>query len=276
MLIDCGEATQSHLRQYHQRIQAFDTIFLSHLHGDHFFGLPGLLSTMQLCGRTEPVVVFAPRGAKEAIQLLFEVSGTEIRYELNFVELDFAEKREIYHNNLCTVYAFPLCHSIPTYGFIFAENDPLRNLRKEVKEQYQLTHEECMLIKQGHDLTLPDGRVIRNSALTLPPHRPRSYAYCCDTREFDALTSYIEGVDLLCIESTFGSEFGQLAEERMHCTAAQAATIATQAHVRQLLLTHFSARYKDLTPLYESATAIFPNTITAADGAVYDIIALKG
>lgn len=271
MLIDCGESTQSHLRQYHQRIQSFDTIFISHLHGDHFFGLPGLLSTMHLCGRTEPITVFAPKGIKAAIELLFNVSGTDIRYELNIVELDFDDKREIYRNPLCTVYAFPLRHSVPTYGFIFQENTTLLNLRKEVKELYNLSNEDCVHVKLGGDLTLADGRVIPNKELTLPPLKPRSYAYCCDTQYFDELVSYVDGVDLLCMESTFGNEYSNLADECLHCTASQAASIASQAHTKQLLLTHFSARYKDLTPLYEEATAIFPNTITAADGALYNI-----
>lgn len=271
MLIDCGESTQSHLRQYHQRIQSFDTIFISHLHGDHFFGLPGLLSTMHLCGRTLPITVYAPKGIKSSMELLFDVSGTNIRYDLNIVELDFEGKQAIFSSPLCNVYAFPLRHSVPTYGFIFEEKITLLNLRKEVKEQYNLTNEECVRVKQGSDLTLADGRIIPNSELTLPPLKPRRYAYCCDTQYFDELSTYLEGVDLLCMESTFGADQIHLAEECQHCTSAQAATVASQAHVDQLLLTHFSARYKDLTTLYEEATAIFPNTITAADGAVYNI-----
>lgn len=272
MIVDCGESTQNQLRQYHQKIQSINTIFISHLHGDHFFGMPGLLSTMHLCGRTEPLTVFAPVGTKHALELMFEVSGTELRYELNIVEMDFDEPRVIFKGNRFVVKAFPMHHSIPTYGFLFEETDIYLNLKKDARSMYGLTDADCIRVKMGYDLVMPDGTVIPNSELTLPRRLPRRYAYCCDTAFDPGLVDVLAGVDLLCMESTFDSSFADMAEERCHCTAAQAATIAKQAGVGQLLLTHFSARYRESTPLLAEATAIFPNTVCASDGAMYEVM----
>lgn len=271
MLVDCGESTQNKLRQSHQKMQAIRTIFISHLHGDHFFGLPGLLSTMHLCGRTEPVTVYAPKGARESIELLFAVSGTTLRYELNIVDIDVSKPTVIHTDRRLSVKAFPLYHSIETYGFLFEEETPLLNLRPSVRSQYAMTNDQCVAVKNGADLTLDDGTVVPNNILTYPRRRPRRYAYCCDTAPNDELVSVLQGVDLLCIESTFDDAFTEMAQERCHCTASQAATLAARAGVRQLMLTHFSARYHEMEPLLAEATAIFPNTVCAADGETYSI-----
>ena len=271
ILVDCGESTQNQLRQYHQKFQAIKTIFISHLHGDHFFGLPGLLSTMHLCGRTEPLTVYAPKGAKEAIELLFQVSATNVNYELNLVDIDIESPSVIHSEKGFTVTAFPLHHSVTTYGFLFREEPPLLNLRHKVREQYNMTNDDCVRVKNGEDLTLADGTVVPNGELTLPRRMPRSYAYCCDTAYDETLVPILEGADLLCLESTFDTAFSAMAEERCHLTAAQAATLASKAGVRQLLLTHFSARYKEIEPLMGEATAIFANTLCAADGGRYEI-----
>ncbi len=272
LLVDCGESTQNQLRHFHQKIQSIKTVFISHLHGDHFFGLPGLLSTMHLCGRTEPVKVFAPTGAKASLNTLFDVSGTELRYELDVEEMDFEGVRIIYRGKGFKVKSFPMQHSIPTYGFLFEEDEPLFNLRKNVKEKYNMTYDQCMRVKEGEDLVLETGEVVANAELTLPRRMPRRYAYCCDTAYDERLVEIISGVDLLCMDSTFDTAFLALAEERCHCTAAQAASIALQAGVRELMLTHFSARYKETGPLLEEARAVFPETFCASDGFRYVIM----
>lgn len=271
MLLDCGESTQNYLRQYHVKMQSIRTVFLSHLHGDHFFGLPGLISTMHLCGRTEPLTVYAPKGIRQALEMLFQVSGTELRYELNIVELDFDDCRIIHQERSFRVKAFPLHHSVPTFGYVFEEEQPLLNLRRGVRDRYDLTPDECLKVKNGADYVTPDGKVIPNAELTNLPRLPRRYAYCCDTAYNDDLLSAIAGVDLLCAESTFDNAFQSVAEEKCHLTAAQAARLAANAGVGQLLLTHFSARYKELEPLLQEALQIFPNTVAATDGMVLEI-----
>lgn len=272
ILIDCGEYTQSQLRKYHQKIQCVKMVLISHLHGDHFFGLPGLLSTMHLLGRTEPLKVFAPKGGREAIELLFSVSGTELRFPVEFIELDCSEPTVILQERFYHITAFPMQHSLPCFGFLIKEEPPLLNLRPLVRLHYNMTNEDCVSVKEGNDLTLEDGTVIPNSELTLPRRKARSYAYCCDTAFDESLVPILQGVDLLCMESTFDEAFSAMAVERFHCTASQSATIAQRAGVGRLLLTHFSARYREIEPLLSEATAVFPNTLAAEDGGRYEVV----
>lgn len=269
ILIDCGEYTQNQLRKYHQKIQGIKMVLISHLHGDHFFGLPGLLSTMHLLGRTEPLTVFAPKGAREAIELLFSVSGTVLRYPIEYKELDCGEPTLIVQERFYHITAFPMQHSLPCYGFLIVEETPLLNLKPQARLLYNMTNDDCVRVKNGEDLVQEDGTVVPNSLLTLPPRQPRSYAYCCDTAFDESLSSIVSGANLLCMESTFDEAFKTMAEERFHCTASQAATIASQAGVKLLMLTHFSARYRDIGPLLAEAKAVFPDTIAAEDGATF-------
>jgi ribonuclease Z len=275
ILIDCGESTQNQLRHNHQKIQSISSIFISHLHGDHFFGLPGLISTMHLCGRTEPLTVYAPTGAREAIELLFRISATTVRFELNIIDLDVTCLTRIHEGRNFSVSAFPLYHSIPTFGFLIEEAQPLPNLRPMMRDKYNMTNEDCINVKHGADLTLSDGTVIPNSQLVSQPRRPRRYAYCCDTVFDETIVPNVQGVDLLCMESTFDNAFADMAHERCHLTAAQAATIALQAGAGQLLLTHFSARYRDISVLMDEATAIFQNTLCANDNTWYSVFNSK-
>lgn len=226
LLLDCGEGTQGQLRACRQRLQAFSVICLSHLHGDHFFGLPGLLATMHLCGRTEPVTLIGPKGLKEALTTMLNYSGCFLNFELLFRELTAGECRvggiEVYANNQCRVSAFTLRHSIETFGYMIEE-------------------------------------VPRNE-------RPaRRYAYCCDTGYFEELSDLVRGVELLCVESTFADDYRAVALSKQHCTASQAALLAQKAEVGRLLLTHFSNRYKDLSVLLDEARPIFPETLAAID-----------
>ena len=271
MIVDCGESTQNQLRATRQKMQAFGTIFISHLHGDHIFGLPGLLASMHLCGRTEAVDIYVPKGLKRAMDVLFEISDTRLGYALNIHELELDEPTEIFSNKKCRVTAFPLFHSVPCYGYRFEETVAGRGLLPGVRERYQLAPVDIELLKQGRDLTLPDGTVVPNQQLTHPPRRPLSYAYCCDTAYTETILPAIQGVDLLCLESTFDHTLTDLAEQRRHCTAQQAAQLAQRAEVRKLMLTHFSARYKVIEELMSEAQAVFPNTIAAQDGEVITV-----
>ncbi|MBP9990930.1 MAG: ribonuclease Z [Bacteroidales bacterium] len=229
MLLDCGEGTQNQLRAYHQKLQSFSLVCISHLHGDHLFGLPGLLSTMHLCGRTEPIDVVGPKGLKAILEPIFLFSNTILNYELRITELEGNDYRQVFEERRCKVFAFPLRHSVPTYGYVIEE--------------------------------IPRSA---NSA-------PRRYAYCCDTAYDETILPYIQNVNLLCMESTFANDFQAVADEKLHCTAAQAATLAQKANAKQLLLTHFSARYKELDTLMAEAQAIFPAAIAAHDGERYGI-----
>lgn len=229
LLLDCAEGTQDRIRYCHLKLQSISTIAISHLHGDHFFGLPGLLSTMHLCGRTEPVTIIAPKGAKEVIINTFELTGNHIGYELNFVEMDFNEGiQRVFENKRCTIDAFPIVHSVPTFGYRITE--------------------------------VPRG----NNA-------PRCYAYCCDTAYTEEIIPYIQGTDLLCLESTFANDLSDLAMQRQHLTAGQAGLLAQKANTGQLLLTHISARYREPELILEQAKTEFPNTIIAEDNLVVEV-----
>ena len=232
ILLDCGEGTQNQVRAYHQRIQSMSVVCISHLHGDHFFGLPGLLSTMHMCGRTEPITIIGPKGISEAIDTINRFSGSHLDFPVNYIELTADEcstsPLHVYENKRCNISAFALRHSVETFGYIVEE--------------------------------VPHGS-----------RPPRRYAYCSDTGAFDELADLVHGVNLLCLESTFANDFESIAIEKQHCTSAQAATIASRAEVKQLLLTHFSARYKEIDKLLAEASAIFPNTIPAADGQRYGV-----
>ena len=273
MLVDCGEATQSQMYEYNKRLHSFDTIFISHLHGDHWFGLPGLLSSLHLCGRTEPLDIYAPRGLKAVLDSILAVSGSQLQYEMRVHEIAPSSPEVIFKNEKCSVTAFPLHHSVPTYGFIFEETEPALNLRKDARDKYGLGDADCRNVKGGADFTTPDGTVIPNAELTLPRRKARRYAYCCDTGYFDDIVSIVSGVDMLCLESTFDNSFHELAAERGHLTALQAARIAAQAGAGQLLLTHFSARYKGgkIEIIVREAKSMFDNVVFAEDGHRYEV-----
>lgn len=251
LLLDCAEGTQDGIRRCHIKLQSLSTILISHLHGDHFFGLPGLLSTMHLCGRTEPVTVIAPKGAKQVIETTFELTGNHIAYPLEFVEMDFSEGlHRVFEGKRCTVDAFPIVHSVPTYGFRITE---VNNVQSSMF---------CDATQKDDDNPLNTKHLTLNA---------KSYAYCCDTVYTEDILPYIQGADMLCLECTFANELETLATERQHLTAGQAGRLATLAGVKQLLLTHISARYKEPQLLLDQATAEFPNCILAEDTLVVEI-----
>ena len=272
ILIDAGEGVQNQIRRSHVKMQSISTILISHLHGDHFFGLPGLISSMHLCGRTEPLDIYAPQGLSEVIDAIFRVSDTQLNFPLNIHTLTSETPQIIFENAKCIITAFPIYHSIITYGFIIEEaHKKGLVLRRNVSKEYKLAPDDIAKIRQGNDLVLPDGTVVPNSQLAQPPKPPRRFAYCCDTTYSENLVPILQGVDLLCFDCTFDSKNTELALSKGHGTTVQAATLAKQAQVSKLLLTHFSARFKDITPLLDEATAIFPDTIAASDLTVVEL-----
>jgi ribonuclease Z len=271
-LIDCGEGTQIQLTRYRVRVNRIRAIFISHLHGDHFFGLIGLLTSLSLNGRKKKLLVFSPPGLKPIIDLQFKTSGTQLTFELEFEEIeDSDEPLRIYESGKVEVFAFPLNHRIQTVGFLFREKPFPLNVDPERLVEYEVPVEQIPSLKAGNDFITPDGRQILNTRITLPPLIPRSFAYCSDTRFTESIIPWIKGADLLYHEATFAEEKRLQAEETGHSTAAQAATIARKAGVRALVIGHFSSRYLYVDPLLEEARAIFSETYPAEEGRVYSV-----
>jgi ribonuclease Z len=268
-LVDCGEGTQERLRQAEVNFNKIGCIFISHMHGDHYLGLMGLLSSMHLNGRKEELLVFGPPALKEVIDVQLRASQTYLRYPLWVQALAHESGVLVHATDHLEVLTLALEHRIPTTGFLFREHALLRKLNPE--KVTLVPHFARNTVKAGEDLVLDDGVVIPNSELTLDPPMPRSYAYCSDTAYAPALIEHIRGVDLLYHEATFTEELLARAKETMHSTARQAATIARDAHVRTLLLGHFSSRYKSNRVLLDEALPIFANTLLANEGAVFRI-----
>ena len=266
-LIDCGEGTQMQMIRYNVSYRNLDRIFISHLHGDHYFGLIGLISTLHLYGRTKPLHVHAPVALEKVLQLQLEVSETQLRFPLQFHTLP--EEGVIYEDNTLTVSCFPLDHRIPTRGFLFREKPRERNLRKDFVEKHHPGVEQMHRIKQGDDFVLPDGTVLSNPDITVAPPAPRSYAYCSDTAYNPMLANYVHGVDLLYHEATFDDAMADKAAEKFHSTARQAAQVAAEADAKKLLLGHFSARFSSFDMLLKEAREVFPETIISREGETY-------
>lgn len=270
-LIDCGEGTQMQLRKFKCRLGKIDRLFISHLHGDHVFGLFGLLSSFQLLGRKKAFIIYAHRDIHNLIEFYKKNFGEHLNYEIVINELQSEEAEIIYSDKIIEVLSFPLKHRGPASGFVFREKSSLLNVKKEAVDQYSLGIEQIGKIKQGMDIELEDGSIIPNNQLTYPPWKPRTYAYCSDTAYHPGMLPYINGIDLLYHEATFSAEDESLAIETKHSTSVHAAKIASMAEVKQLLIGHFSSRYKDLNPLIEQAKEIFPETTGVNDGDVFTL-----
>ncbi len=269
-LIDCAEGTQIQLRRYKIKIQLLRAIFISHLHGDHVFGLPGLLSSMSLLERTEPLELYGPPFLEDWLsgQLKY---FTPLGFPVHFHTLSAKEPEIIHEDKQITVTCFPLKHRVPTWGYLFREKPKLLNIRKDMIDFYHIPLRDIPSIKAGADYRADSGGVIPNNQLTHPPVKPRSYAYCSDTVYLEHLSQVVRGVDLLYHEATYGNDGMMRSKETFHSTAEDAAKIAKNACVEKLIIGHFSARYKDITPLLEEAQAIFGNTEAAEDGKVFEI-----
>lgn len=266
-LIDCGEGTQERLRVAGVNFMRIGHVFISHMHGDHYLGLMGLISSMHLMGRTTELHVHGPAVLHEVIQVQLRASETWLRYPLHFHPLVPRSGEVAWTDGRVEVSTLALRHRVPCTGFVFRERPGRRTLRPDMLPL--IPPHQRNAVKDGADVVLPDGRRIANAGLTLPPPVPRRYAYCSDTAFEPALIPYLEGVDLLYHEATFTQALLARARETMHSTAAQAATMAREAGVGELLLGHFSSRYKDAQVLLNEARAIFPRTALSYEGGTF-------
>ncbi|RZK43201.1 MAG: ribonuclease Z [Pedobacter sp.] len=270
-LIDCGEGTQQQLIRYGLKASKIDYVFVSHLHGDHYFGLIGLLSSMHLNGRIKPMHIFAPAALKDILEIQFRHSDTHLRYELIYHFIKDDEPTLIFENSDILVETIILNHRIPCTGFKFTEKKRLRRLVVEKLEADKVPVEYYPLLKRGVDLTLPNGNVYRNIDYTTDSATPKSYAYCSDTLMDERYFESIRGCDTLYHEATFLHEMLERASETHHTTALQAGKIAENLGIKKLLIGHFSSRYKTLLPLLEEAKSIFDNTELAIEGQTYSL-----
>lgn len=271
-LIDCGEATQLQMAWYKIKPQKINHIFISHLHGDHYLGLIGLLSTMHLQGRKASLNLYAPRGLSEIITLQLKYSETIFNYQINFFAIDTTANKVIHEDDFIKVSTIPLNHRIPCSGFLFEERPKKRRINKaKIPEDFSVRN--IVRLKHGEDILDDNGAVIyANDELTFPPKRSFKYAFCSDTKYDESIIPIIENVDLLYHESTFTEEHSERAANTYHSTAKQAATIAVKANVKRLLLGHFSVRYKDLTPILEEAQSVFQNSELAIEGEEFSLV----
>lgn len=270
-LIDCAEGTQQQLIKFGIKAAKIDYIFISHLHGDHYFGLIGLLSSMHLNGRVKPLHIFAPVAIQEILALQFKHSDTQLKYELVFFAIDPVTPTVIFQNSDVTVETIILNHRIPCTGFKFTEKKRLRKLLVDKLEAVQVPIDLYPLLKRGADLTLPGGDILRNIDFTTDSAVPKSYAYCSDTLYDESYFECIKGCDTLYHEATFLHEMIDRAKETHHTTALQAGQIAQLVGAKQLLIGHFSSRYKTLHQLLDEAQSVFPNTNLALEGTTYQI-----
>lgn len=270
VLIDCGEGTQVELRRHKIKFSRINHIFISHLHGDHFFGLPGFVSTMRLLGREKELHIYGPKGIKEAITLLLKLGDSWTNYPLIFHELTSKEPEHIFEDKKISVTTIPLYHRIYTNGFLFREKIGKRKLNIEVVEEYKIDKAYFQNIKNGKDIILENGNMIVNEELTFDPTNPKSYAFCSDTVYNPEIALQINGVDVLYHESTFLESESLLATKTKHSTAMQAAQIAKLANVKYLILGHYSTRYKSIELFKEEASTVFNNVLLADDGRIFN------
>tara|TARA_R110000868_G_scaffold109560_1_gene297742 strand:+ start:3189 stop:4106 length:918 start_codon:yes stop_codon:yes gene_type:complete len=269
-LIDCGEGTQVQLRKHKIRFSKINYIFISHLHGDHFFGLPGLISTFRLLGRDAEMHIYGPKGIEQAINLLLKLGNSWTNYKLVFHELTLKTSEVIFEDNKVSVETIPLDHRVYTNGFLFKEKLAPRTLDIETAANYGIDKCYFQNIKNGKDIVLDDGRTITNDKLTFDPPKPKSYAFCSDTAYKPSIVPQINEVDVLYHEATFLDSQSDLASKTKHSTAKEAASIAKQANVGQLILGHYSTRYKSIELFRKEASEIFDNVLLADDGKVFD------
>ncbi|HEX2920890.1 MAG TPA: ribonuclease Z [Bacteroidales bacterium] len=270
-LIDCGEGTQIQLRRSKIRLNKINHIFISHLHGDHVFGLYGLLSTFSLMNRVAPLRLYAPENYRSILFSHLADFDIKLGFQIDVVPLKGKDPIQILDDKYITVTSFPLEHRVPAFGFLFREKQLQRNIIKEKISEYNIPGIRIPAIKNGNDYVNPDGIIIKNDELTLPAPEPLSFAYCSDTKYFSRLSSFVRGVTLLYHEATFDKTLEKLADITGHSTTSDAAKVAAEADAKSLIIGHFSSRYKDVSFLVDEAREIFPATLQAIDGHTYDI-----
>lgn len=272
-LIDCGEGTQMQLRRYGMKMQRIEVVFISHMHGDHYFGLVGLLNSMHLLGRTRPLKIIAPAALEEIVRIQLDAAGGRIQYPIEFVVLDIApqEKQRVYEDAQIKVNAFLLKHRIPCHGFLFTEQERERSYLPDKGGPAGVKLQEIPKLKAGEDVQRPDGTVFRSKDYTEAPAPPRTYAYCTDTLPLEVTSEMVAGANCLYHEATFIEAERKRAKETFHSTAQQAAEVAQKAEVKALLIGHYSARYSELEVHLTEARSIFPKTYLTEEGAEFEI-----
>lgn len=264
-MIDCGEGCQMQFRRSRLKFSRLNHIFISHLHGDHCFGLLGLISSFGLLGRTADLHIYSPAGLEELLQPMLKFFCDNLPYKVFFHAFETKRPTLIYEDRSLTVTTIPLKHRITCCGFLFAEQPTLNHIIRDMVDFYEIPLYELNRIKSGEDYVTADGTVVPNARLTIPADPPRKYAYCSDTIYRESVIEQIKEVNLLFHEATFAQKEQARARETFHTTAAQAATIAKKANVKQLVIGHFSARYEDESVLLEEAQMVFPETILARE-----------
>ncbi len=271
-LIDCGEGTQRQMRKYKVGFSKINHIFISHLHGDHFFGLIGLISTFGILNREKDLHIYGPKGIKEITVLQLKLSKSWTKYHIVFHELDSKDSELIFEDNKVAVYTIPLDHRVYTNGFLFREKSKPRKLHIQNIQQYdEIDTCDYHNIKAGKDYILSTGEVVLNEELTIDPPKPKSYAFCSDTAYKPSIVSIIKDVDLLYHEATFLKDREDLCEKTKHATAEQAASIANKANVEKLIIGHYSSRYSNLNDFKKEAQTVFKNVELAEAGNSYSI-----
>jgi len=270
-MIDCGEGAQIQMRKQHLKFSRLNHIFLSHLHGDHIFGLPGLLSTFGLLNRTNDLNIYSPDELEGVLRPFIEHFSHQLPFKIVFHHVNPKKHAVVYEDRSLEVWTIPLQHRVPTCGYLFKEKPGERNIKKDMIDFYGLSIKQIKEIKDGQDLVLEDGSVIANTSLTIEPDKPRSYAYCSDTKFVPKNADILKNVDLLYHEATFASQEELLASGTFHSTSAQAAQLAKLADAGKLIIGHFSARYKEPDEVLAEALEIFPNTTAVEDGMIFSI-----
>lgn len=268
ILIDCAEGTQIQLRKFKVKFQKIDIILISHLHGDHYFGLVGLISSMHLLGRDKKLLVVGPESLESLIRPQLELGGHHLNFEIEFKALAYPCDDVVFEDKKVIIKAIPLVHRIPTHGYLVCEKSQQFKLNKQAFDEFKLKLEDIPQIKEGYDINIGNGAIIPNEKLVIHPRAPKRYAYCSDTKYSEKIIPLIQGVDLLYHEATFQEEHRDRAKQTFHSTAADAARIALKAEVGNLLLGHFSSRYQELEQHQIEAKAIFDNVELAEDGQI--------
>jgi ribonuclease Z len=269
LLVDCGEGTQLQMARYKIKRSRLRYIFISHLHGDHYFGLIGLLNSLSLLGRTETLTVFAPPELETILLLQFECSGTTLQFQLHFVPLTAENQGVILEDKELRVSFFPTMHRIPCYGFIFEVQKRKRKIIPEQTRVYEIPAAYFSKLQEGADYQRKDGLLVKNDWVTVPPLPGKRYVYCADTMYTEDLLPYVAKADLLYHETTYLHNLTERAAERYHSTSVQAATLALKADAKRLIVGHFSSKYTDLEPFLEESRPVFENTDLAMEGVTY-------
>ncbi len=267
-MIDCGEGAQLQMRRMHIKFSRLNHIFISHPHGDHCFGLPGLVSTLGMLGRIGELVIHAPKEIEEYMRPVMNIFCKGMPYEIRFNNIDTRSHALIMEDRSLAVYSIPLKHRVPTCGFLFEEKRKEAHIIREMVDFYRVPIRCLKDIKQGADYVTPEGETVPNARLTRPADPPKRYAYCSDTAFCPSIIPIIEGVDVLYHEATFSEANKARAKETFHSTAREAAEIARRANVKRLVIGHYSARYEEPTELCNEAKCVFPSVIMANEGMV--------